>query len=151
MLPGRRAITIALFISTLTLLGAAVLKPSQSASGQTTENSIPPSNSIYQPLIVRPPGVQASPPLINSSMGAPTSAPAGVLPCVSIPDLTDKCPTWTTTFDGPGQGAEGQGGFAANGRVTATGPDGRVVYVAAMTDAGAKSNGQRQFDIVVVA
>jgi hypothetical protein len=164
----RRVVGIGLVVSALILLGAAVLKPSDalvsagqnnnisiaSASlSQVSASSIPSGTlgSFYQPLILQPAGVQALPSQIGAAAKAPSGSPIGVLPCVSVPGITDKCPAWVSTYDGPAHGYDGQYGFTTRGRSTVTSPDGHVVYLMAITQVGTKSNGSPQYDEIVIA
>ena len=79
---------------------------------------------------------------------SPSPSPS---PCVAVPFVNDKCPAWVSSYDGPGHGTDGPGAFTGNARTMASSPDGRLVYVAAVTDVGSRPNGQRQFDYVVTA
>src|SRR5947209_19552390 len=57
---------------------------------------------------------------------------ATATPCVPVPTVNDKCPVWTSSYDGPAHSSDGPGSsiYPQYGRVMATSPDGHVVYVA---------------------
>ncbi|MFN2467235.1 MAG: PQQ-binding-like beta-propeller repeat protein, partial [Gaiellaceae bacterium] len=69
-------------------------------------------------------------------------------PCVPVPSV-NKCPDWTSTYDGPAGDGDGAGGDFVTGRVSATSPDGQTVYFAGGSDrdAGASSD----YDYIVAA
>lgn len=91
-------------------------------------------------------------PGVLPSSGSSTPASASPMDsdptCVEVP-MVSKCPTWTSTYDGPAHGPDGVGEGLLNSRVMATSPDGLVLYVAGVTD-GDPSSGV-DYDCVVVA
>jgi hypothetical protein len=89
--------------------------------------------------------------LLTVAASSQLSAQTSSTPCVPVPGIIDKCPAWISTYNGPGNGADGPGQFTLNARLTGSSPDGRFVYVAAVADIGSRPTGQRQFNCVVIA
>jgi hypothetical protein len=69
--------------------------------------------------------------------------------CVPIPLVNDKCPVWSSSYDGPGHGPDGAGEGLQNSHVMATSPDGHTVYVAGTSDSDPSAN--NDYDYVVIA
>jgi outer membrane protein assembly factor BamB len=125
----------------------ASLSPAQvNASGISSGISTWP----YRPLISAPLGAHISVGSIGVA-GIPATLSGSVLPCVAIPGVIDKCPTWISTYDGPAHGFDGQYSYSKLGRSTVTSPDGRVVYLMATTTVGTKASGAPQYDEIVIA
>ena len=134
-----RVIATALFMSTLTLFGAGAVKPTRTASAETTNVPSPiatpdmcSASFPIMPLVTLPSGqtvrcpAQAAQPTASSSPQLPG-------PCV-VPGVNDWCPAWIAQpYDGPGHKSDSPGNFAST-RVMGTSADGKLVFVAGTSD-----------------